>query len=284
MVNGTPIPVSRVQLELDRMRRGTDEGSAQVAAQDIPRLARALLDGLIDRTLVLQRARAAGLSVSEAEVQQATDALVDDARRGGAAWKDQLAQSGQSSEQLSNEMRERLLAARYVAEQTRAEHASPAETHAYYDTHKSSFSEPEAVHCLQIALRSAEEAKSALDQIRAGSAFERVAQKMGTTPDARNGGDLGFISRGTMPKAFEETCFSLGTGKISGIVQSSYGFHVFKALGRRPARMRRFEDVQVEAERRATAEKRAQAERQLLGQLRASATVKIDESSLALLH
>ena len=63
-----------------------------------------------------------------------------------------------------------------------------------------------------------------------------------------------------------------------------YGFHVFKLLGRRPGRTRGFNDVKVEAERRATAEKRAQAERELLKQLRSSAEIKIDESSFALLH
>jgi len=280
-VNGDTIAVSRVQLELDRMRRGTDNGEAKVATQDVPKLARALLDGLIDRTIVLQRAKAAGMSVSEAEVQRATDALADDARKGGAAWNDQLTQAGQSAEQLSDETRERLLAARYVSEQTRAERASAAETRAWYDTHRAEFEAPEAVHCLQIAVRTPDEAKSVLDQLRAGVAFDKLARQVGTSPDARAGGDLGWISKGTMPKVFEDTCFSLQTGKISGVVQSSYGYHVFKSLGRRAPRARKFEEVKAEAERRATAEKRAQAERQLLGQLRSTAQVKVDEAALA---
>src|SRR5512144_564534 len=94
VVNGAPIPVARLQLELDRVRRGED-GDAKAQPQDVPQLAHALLDGLIDRAIVLQRARAAGLQVSEAEVQRATDALADDARKGGAAWNEQLARAGQ---------------------------------------------------------------------------------------------------------------------------------------------------------------------------------------------
>jgi parvulin-like peptidyl-prolyl isomerase len=280
-VNGAAIPVSRVQVELDRMRRGTDNGEAKVSAQEVPKLARALLDALIDRAIVLQRAKAAGMSVSEAEVQRATDALADDARKGGAAWNEQLAQAGQSAEQLSDEMRERLLAARYVSEQTRAERASPAETRAYYDTHRAEFEDPEAVHCLQIALRAPDEAKSVLDQLRAGVPFDKLARQVGTSPDARAGGDLGWVSKGTMPKVFEDTCFSLPAGKISGVVQSSYGYHVFKSLGRRSARPKKFEEVKAQAERRTTAEKRAQAERQLLHQLRSTAEVKINDPILA---
>jgi peptidyl-prolyl cis-trans isomerase C len=283
-VNGTVIPVTRVQVELDRMRRGSDEGEAKVAPQEVPKLARAVLDALIDRAIVMQRAKAAGFSVSEAEVQRATDALADDARKSGAAWGEHLARAGINPEQLSEETRERLLLEKYVAEQTRAERASPAETRAWYDAHKGEFEDPEAVHCLQIAVRTPEEAKSVLDQLRAGTAFDKVARQVGTSPDARNGGDLGWFSKGTMPKVFDDTCFSLATNKISGVVASPYGYHVFKLLGRRAPRTRKFEEVKGEAERRATADKRAQAERQLLQQLRSGAEIKIDDGALALVH
>lgn len=283
VVNGAPIPVSRLQLELDRLRLG-DEGEAKVEPQEVPKLARALLDGLIDRSIVLQRAKAAGLQVSEAEVQRATDALADDARKGGAAWSDQLVKAKQNAEQLSDELREHILAAKYVAEETGKERASTAETRAFYDTHKSAFEEPEAVHCLQIVVRTPDEAKSALDQLRSGASFDKLARQVSTSPDGRSGGDLGWFPKATMPKVFDDSCFSLGNGKISGVVASPYGYHVFKVLGRRAARLRSFNEAKAEAERRATAEKRAQAERQLLLQLRASAEIKVDESSFALLH
>ena len=283
VVNGAPIPVSRLQLELDRLRLG-DEGEAKVEPQEVPKLARALLDGLIDRSIVLQRAKAAGLQVSEAEVQRASDALADDARKGGAAWNDQLVKANQNAEQLSDELREHILAAKYVAEETGKERASAAETRAFYDAHKSAFEEPEAVHCLQIVVRTPDEAKSVLDQLRAGASFDKLARQVSTSPDGRNGGDVGWFPKATMPKVFDDSCFSLGTGKISGLVASPYGYHVFKMLGRRAARLKNFNEVKAEAERRATAEKRAQAERQLLAQLRASAEIKVDESSFALLH
>jgi peptidyl-prolyl cis-trans isomerase C/foldase protein PrsA len=250
----------------------------------VPKLGRALLESLIDRTILLQRAKAAGLQVSEAEVQRATDALADDARKGGAAWNEQLVKAGQNPEQLSDEMREHILEAKYVSEETGKERASPAEARAWFDAHRALFEDPEAVHCLQIVVRTPEEAKSVLDQLRAGASFDKLARQVSTSPDGRNGGDVGWFPKGTMPKVFDDACFSLGNGKLSGVVASPYGYHVFKVLGRRAARQRGFKDVQAQAERRATAEKRAQAERQLLQQLRTSAEVKIDESSLALLH
>jgi peptidyl-prolyl cis-trans isomerase C len=261
-VDVIPIPVSRLQTELDRLRKGTAESQAQVEPAEVPKYARALLDGLVDRTLILERAKAAGLTVGEAELQRALEGL-----------------PGADPE----EMRERLLAEKYVGEETKKEIASPAETRAYYDTHRQAFEQPESVHCLQMALRTPEEAKSALDQLRKGVPFEQLAQKVSISPDGKQGGDLGWFSRGRMPKAFDDACFSLSSGKISGVVQSPYGFHVFKLLGKRSARLRKFEDVRREAELRATVDKRARAERALLSQLRSKADVKVDTSSLALL-
>jgi parvulin-like peptidyl-prolyl isomerase len=283
VVNGERIPVSRLQSELDRVRRG-EEGETKVAQQEVPRLARALLDGLIERELVLQRAKVAGMQVSEAEVQRATDALADETRKGGATFNEQLAKAGQTQEQLADEMRERLLAAKYVAEETGKERASTAEARAYFDQHRADFEDPEQVHCLQIVAATPEEAKSVLDQLRAGAAFDKLARQVSTSPDGRSGGDLGWFARGMMPKVFDDACFSLGAGKISGVLASPYGYHVFKALGRRGAKARPFKEVEAEAARRATLEKRAQAEQQLLAQLRQSAEVKIDDSALALVH
>jgi peptidyl-prolyl cis-trans isomerase C len=262
-VDGIAIPVSRLQTELDRLRQSGGEAPAEVKPQDVPKFARALLDGLVDRTLLLERAKAAGLSVGDAELARATESL-----------------AGVDPE----EMRERLLAEKYVAEETKKEIASPAESRAWYDSHRAQFEEPESVHCLQMALRTPEEAKSALDQIRRGVPFEQLAQKLSISPDSKRGGDLGWFARGRMPKAFDDACFSLSNGKISGVVASPYGFHVFKLLGRRAARQRKFDDVRRQAELRATVDKRAQAERALLAQLRAAAEVKVDASSLALLR
>jgi parvulin-like peptidyl-prolyl isomerase len=284
VVNGATIPVSRLQLELDRVRRGEDGQPAAHAPGDVPKLAHAVLDALVERTIVLQRAKAAGMSVSDAELQRATDALADSVRKAGEPFHDRLVKDGQTAEGLSDEMRERLLAGKYVAEQVRGERVSPAEVRAFYDQHRAEFEQPEMVHCQQMVVRTPEGAKSLLDQLRKGASFDELARAQSTSPDARKGGDLGWFPRGTMPKVFDDNCFALGTGKTSGVVASPYGFHVFKVLGRRAPKTRRFDEVKQQAERRAASEKRAQAERQLLRQLRSSAEVKIDESAFALLH
>ncbi|HZX66981.1 MAG TPA: peptidylprolyl isomerase [Myxococcales bacterium] len=291
VVEGTSIPVSAVQREIDRLRRGAGtavidgvDASAHVDPKDVPRLGRALLDPLVDRALLVNRAKSAGMTVSDVEVQRAIDALGERAKASGQTLAERLAQDGQTPEALAEETRDRLLAEKWVAQQTRGETPSSAEARAYFDTHRSEFDTPEQAHALQILVMTAEEAKSLLDQIRKGASFEDLAKSHGRSPDARKGGDLGWFARGTMPKVFDDACFSLKPGQVSGVVQSSYGYHLFKLLGKRPAKKRTIDEVQAEVVRRAYLEKKTRAERQLLEQVRKSGNVQINEAALSLLR
>ena len=171
-----------------------------------------------------------------------------------------------------------------MAEQTRGDKPSALEVRAWFEQHRDELDTNDQVHALQILVTTAEEAKSLLDQIRAGASFEQLARSHGRSPDAKRGGDLGWFARGTMPRQFDDACFSLKPSQVSGVVQTNYGYHLFKVLGRRGPRKHALEEVKDEVARRAYAEKQAHAERQLLEQVRKSANVQINESAFTLLR
>ncbi len=130
-----------------------------------------------------------------------------------------------------------------VPEQVRAEYAllnadalaalenvSEADMRSWYDKNvRPKFEERAA------AKKKAEEL---LAQLRAApEKFAELAKQYSQDPGSKdNGGDLGYFARGAMVKPFEDAVFKLKPGQLSGIVESSFGFHVIKLTGIKSAK------------------------------------------------
>ena len=68
--------------------------------------------------------------------------------------------------------------------------------------------------------------KSLKDSIKIFS-FEEMAKKYSEDPGSSiNGGDLGYIQRGTLVKEYEKTAFQLDVGEISDPILSPFGYHL----------------------------------------------------------
>jgi peptidyl-prolyl cis-trans isomerase D len=82
-----------------------------------------------------------------------------------------------------------------------------------------------------------------------GEDFAVLASKYsGDQITAKNGGDIGFLRKGTMPESFDEALFSMEVDGISEVVETPYGFHVIKVLAIREG------DVPVDEAKRELAE------------------------------
>jgi len=71
-------------------------------------------------------------------------------------------------------------------------------------------------------------------QLLGGANFEDVARNVSECPSARNGGDLGELVRGKMPKSFEDVAFTQKVGALSSVVETQYGYHIIKVTARNP--------------------------------------------------
>jgi peptidyl-prolyl cis-trans isomerase D len=73
-------------------------------------------------------------------------------------------------------------------------------------------------------------AKETLASVRKNPAsFSQQAKSVSQDPvSAQEGGDLGFIEKGVMEKAFDDTAFALQKGEVSDIVTTNYGFHILR--------------------------------------------------------
>jgi parvulin-like peptidyl-prolyl isomerase len=69
--------------------------------------------------------------------------------------------------------------------------------------------------------------------LHAGSSFEELSGQYSLAPNAKKGGEIGYVSRGELPKMFEDEIFALKPGSVSAIIRTDDSFHIFKLEERR---------------------------------------------------
>jgi peptidyl-prolyl cis-trans isomerase C len=102
--------------------------------------------------------------------------------------------------------------------------------------------EPE-VRARHILVKTEQEAKDLLKQLKGGADFVELAKKSSDGPSAQTGGDLGYFARGQMVKPFEDAAFTLKAGEISAPVQTEFGWHVIKVEDKRNRPVPQFDEV-----------------------------------------
>jgi len=129
------------------------------------------------------------------------------------------------------------------------------------------------VRASHILVSTETEAKKLLEKIRKGEDFAALAKKYSRdTGSALKGGDLGYITTGTMLEPFEKAAFSLKVGQVSGMVQSPFGYHVIKVTD---SRLRKFPGEQKDIEKAALQEKQEKTFRRWFSEIRSKARVEI---------
>ena len=77
---------------------------------------------------------------------------------------------------------------------------------------------------------------AAYSRLQKGENFSAVAVQTSADPGvAANKGDIGWITVFTLPYSIENIIYAIPAGKISPVIHSKAGYHIFKNLGERPA-------------------------------------------------
>jgi len=207
-INGKVITQSDFEAEVARYQ------AAQSAIGNTPTTedtAQAVLEEMIDQTLLAQGAAEAGFVVDDAILQNRIDSLA--AQVGGPeALNEWISANGYTQETFRLALASSIAAA-WMRDQIIATVPSTAEQ----------------VHVRQILFYNLNDAQEAMDILNAGYEFDTLA----TSYDPVAKGELGWFPRGYLPEpAIEEAVFALQPGEYSGIVESSVGFHILKVIER----------------------------------------------------
>ena len=104
------------------------------------------------------------------------------------------------------------------------------EERTYRREHKGMYAPEKRVHVAQIVVREREKADAILKRLMRGEDFAKVAREESIGPEARTGGDLGFVSQGFMPEEIDAAIFSQRPGEIGPVIRSPFGYHIFKII------------------------------------------------------
>lgn len=280
-INGVPIYVDEFKRELQRVRLDDDEGQPSVAS--IKTQKGVLLDDLIERRLLLEEADRNNVLVGINEVEGAY-------QRTRAGWRPEeleeiLQGKDTTAAEVKAEVRDMLMIKKYFGEHVFARIAvTDNDIATYLEQHPETQIIPEQVRARQIVVKTEEKANEVLRVIRKGKTFEEAAVKFSLSPEAKNGGDLGFFSRGFMPRIFDEVCFKLRVGEVSKVVQSDYGHHIFKVVEKRAESLKPVDQVRDDAEKELRRQRESEAHGKKIAALRKAATVIIHERELARVH
>ena len=141
---------------------------------------------------------------------------------------------------------------------------TPEDLQRYYNDHMDEYRVPEQVQVRHILIKTPppgpdgkvdpqavaaakQKAEDVLKQVHAGADFSKLAEKYSQDPaSAKNGGSLGWIQRGQTVPEFEKVAFSLPKGSTSGIVQTSYGFHIIHVDDKQEAHLKPLSEVEAQ--------------------------------------
>jgi parvulin-like peptidyl-prolyl isomerase len=267
-VNGDAILWSQVDAEIARAAAqfGIDTRSADFEKQR-EEITKAVLDQLIAGRLVLQEARRRNLVASERDVEEQFQSIK---RRFAteAEFAAALGRTGFTAASL-REVLQLTLTQRRVAEAVAPVSVTDAEVRRQFDANRAQYDRPAQIRVSHILFRVGEGASAAVAQAKArivqarladGGTFEDLARQYSDDPgSAERGGDLGFVSKGTLVKEFEDVAWSLRPGQTSGLVKTQYGLHIIRVHEVKNAARAEFDTVKEQIREQLLAGQREKA-------------------------
>ncbi|HVP55541.1 MAG TPA: peptidyl-prolyl cis-trans isomerase [Candidatus Eisenbacteria bacterium] len=198
----------------------------------------------------------------------------------------------QNKQQYVNSIPEKRKARYILIDTTKLANSIPitqADLQAYYNQHQDEFRIPETVTARHILIKTptpgpdgkvdpkgVEAAKAKAEdiqkQLKAGADFADLAKKYSEDPgSAQEGGLLPPLTRGRTVPEFEQAAFNTPKGQTTGIIRTSYGFHIIRVEDKQSARVKPLDEVKAQIEPAIRQQKAAVAAQSLANSVRSIA-------------
>jgi len=266
-VNGRAI--TNTELEKFYQQQVQEESQKPTGEQETT-LRLNVLQGLIEREILLQQAEKLGLLATDAEVINRFTELKSPFTE--EEFSKQLQTRGLTTDQLKDQIRREESVKKLLNKEISSRISiTDAEIKKFYEDNRAMFNVPEMRYQLAQILvtpdpngpvrnlksdkaRNETEARQKIEmlagRLKNGEDFAQLAQSYSEDPNsAQNGGELGFVEASALDKSdpqLKQAVLLMQPGQVSKIIKSRMGYHILKVIAKQPGGQRQLTDPAVQ--------------------------------------
>jgi len=216
------------------------QNTQELKPEELTWLKNRVLDEIVKKTLLSQEIAKNNITIDQNELveilSQKREGYIED------ALEKTLALEKISRDDWENSIQTTLLTNKLINKYVNSKvSVSEKEMREYFDK-SNDFHKKEQVRALHIMVESEEEIREIQKEIRRKQkSFSDLAKEYSLGPEGIQGGDLGYFEAGQMPEEFDDV-FKLKINKVSDIIRTPYGFHLFKVVDKVQERKLVFEE------------------------------------------
>jgi peptidyl-prolyl cis-trans isomerase SurA len=247
-----------------------------------------LLRGLIDQSLLVQRAKDMGISVEPDLIKRLDEVRKQNGLNSMEDLEKAVEGSGIAWEDYKTQIRNGLLTQEVMRKEVGSRiNIGNDEVKKYYDEHPQEFTRPEQVALAEIFLstdgKSPEEiaavqrkAEDLRNRVVKGEDFGEIAKRYSEGSTAKDqSGDLGTYQRGQLSPQLEAVVFKMDKDQITDVIQTKTGFEVLKVENHYQSGLQPMDKVENEIMNKLYMQKMQPTMRDYLAQLREESYVMV---------
>jgi len=206
-----------------------------------------VLNSLIDKMIVQQKAVELSITVDEAEIDSSIEQILARNNVTLQDFRKELATMNISEQDYRNDLRDQILQSKLIGFQVRSRIVIlEDDMKKYYENEYTQGTGENGYNILQMGFSwnnekqdsgTKEEARKTAEEIRArvlaGESFYELAKSYSSLPSAADGGSIGYLKKDEMAGYMRETVLAMNPGEISPIVDTGNAFQFFKLISMR---------------------------------------------------
>lgn len=260
-VNDVPITRRDFQIEISMLKAEMEQRNHTLSDHQLARLSRQLVENLIQRELLHQKAQQKKISIRDRWVAKALSDFKAKLRT-KSAYEDYLDKATIDETQLKALITKGLIVRRLLRRDViRQIKVSEAEMQAFYRKHPEFFNRREKVRIRHIMIaadgsgnlskkgEALVRIQAILKKILEGGNFAALALEYSDDSSSAQGGDLGYLERDQIIKPIAEAAFSLKSGEVSDILETQLGYHLVQLVNRTPSSQLAYRNARTKIER-----------------------------------